>query len=216
MQKGFTTIHILLIVVILVVAGLIYSGKLNINSQKALPTPIPTPEISQVNSEVNLDDETANWKTYKDPDNKFELKYPSDFKQISKNDVIVFEKTGDNQKSKADSLSLSVKSLNNYRFSDDFSQTFYSYDANKKQWISSNGSDEFLPKRVEGDLEIYTSGVGGGLCTGDRILIPSPSRESMIEMISIICLESTEDTRDIKEISKQRTKQILSTFKFNR
>lgn len=70
-QKGFSSVQILIAIVILAVAGLAYSGKLPIPSQTGSPTPTPTPEVAQIK-------ETENWKTYTNSKDGFSIRYPKE------------------------------------------------------------------------------------------------------------------------------------------
>ncbi len=84
MNKGFATILVLLVVVLVIGGYLVYSGKIIINrSQETVPydvykltnsSPSPTPIGA---------DETANWKTYTNTIYKFSFKYPPAYTIIS-------------------------------------------------------------------------------------------------------------------------------------
>ncbi len=77
-QKGFV-LPILIIVSLLILVVVAYFF-----SAKSISLKLPT------SSPITSTDSIENWKTYRNPENKFELKYPSDWFEISEKDKGVF------------------------------------------------------------------------------------------------------------------------------
>lgn len=68
MQKGFTALHIVIVIAVAIAGYLLYFGKIN----------IPQKQVNQT-STTSLIEETANWKTYTNDYYNFTIQYPSDW-----------------------------------------------------------------------------------------------------------------------------------------
>ncbi len=79
-QKGSATVTLLVVLVVVVAAILTYFAFFKKPGEVAVsPTPTPTKTATPT------PDETANWKTYTNNQYGFEVKYPSDWEQITPN-----------------------------------------------------------------------------------------------------------------------------------
>ncbi len=202
-QKGLAPILIILLVTALAAGGYFVYMNYSKSQYKS-----PTQESPS---------ETASWKQYKDPKNRFEFKYPQEFREYKSERAVIFNKSGKVESPHKGGLQLIEYSLNEYEIPEGLASEdgLYKFDVNKKQWVFSKGSSGYnVPKLVDGNLEAYISKVGGGLCAGNRIIILEPSYTNVIEIVSTACLDSIDEDVNVDSTVDQRTKNILSTFKF--
>ncbi len=98
MQKGFSSIVVLIILVVLIGGGLFYAGRLT--APKSL-TPEPDnlqPSFSP--SQPAQNDETASWKLYSNIEKGYSIKYPSDqFVRLvcPKEELVLQKRTASNE-----------------------------------------------------------------------------------------------------------------------
>ena len=157
-QKGNILIYILLAGLIMVgMAGAYYLGTKKSATPIPNPNPVATSQTSQptsvpITSASATPDETANWKTYKDPKGRFEFQYPAEFievpfkasAQFNKSGAILEGYTEDNLR-----LDEFLGRFEQYELVDNPGGFIFRFDIKKNQWMHSNGSiSQFVPKKA--------------------------------------------------------------------
>lgn len=149
---------------------------------KALESPLPSPSA-----------ETANWKTYKNSDYNFELKYPLSFveSEINPTGVQSLVQVAGFKIGEKNFLNINVfKDLfDKYKLVDQPGGSIYRFDTKNKKWIYDKnwGADDLVPKKIEGTVESYLYETGDGICGSEFIVIPHPSYSFAVEIHNITC-----------------------------
>ena len=167
--------------------------------------------------EVELKDETANWKTYTNATFKYSIKYPDGYEvmqktasQIGPDQNVCITGRGES----TCKLILNGIPLSRYKLIDNPGGFVFYFDVNKKQWLhdKTNDTSQFVPKRIEGSIEAYTYKTGDIKCLYQYTLIPAPSYDTMIEISNAQCTD--DEGNPLPGYDDFSTDQILSTFKF--
>ena len=163
--------------------------------------------------------DTSDWQTYHNEEFGFEVKYPSLYREVLKEDTLpergFFH--GDVVKvleyKDANILIISVynKSFQGYPAVLGGS-TFY-FDIQQKKWVFDNVA-AISPKRVDVPIEAYSISEGDVLCSWDTIVVPHPSYAFVVEIIDIDCVTLKAAGGYIPAPFDLQPDQILSTFRF--
>ncbi len=222
-QKGAALILMLMgLVVLIALSGGIYYFTQVKNPTKNVVTQSPKPQPSQTpsNETANPDSIGGNWKSYKNEEYGFELKYPGSYKSIE------LRPTGEEKKIEVVSfkieeinfLTVNVfkDSLGQYKLIDQPAGAIYRFDTRNKRWVI-DGNGEPAPnvvKRMESPLEAYLYRSGDGLCVDDFIIIPHSSSSYVVEIDSVSCEIEDVNGDYKKNPNPLDPKQILGSFKF--
>lgn len=195
-QRGFVPIFILIgVVIITVLFGAYFSGKLPIKPSITQTQVSVTPTAQPARL-----DETANWKTYTDTENRFTLKYPLEWS--------VEENTNSNSWKSAD---YKVSNTGNIVSGQEIVLFVDQNPTGKsiKDWWGTDNTDYIVSNKISFNTDGYNSikynlSAPGGAVYG--VLIDKSG-----EVFRFEAYATTEKTPSIIKILNQ----ILSTFKFN-
>lgn len=212
-QKGFVELLIIVGIILLLAVG---GGAYYLGTKKSNSAPSSSlMEIASASPSA-MPNEMANWKTYKDPKNRFEFKYPAEFKEVPFNAMVQFNKSGVVLAGYTeDHLRLEefFGKFEQYELMDDPGGFIFRFDPKINRWVHKDGStSQFIPKKANAPLEAYTYSSGDIKCSWDDIIIPTPSNESVILLKNVVC--GTDEIAPDKNKRNERKNLILSTFKF--
>lgn len=161
-------------------------------------------------------DETANWKTYTNSEVGFSFQYPSSLTRETYNaaTALFIDKTQISPNQDSIRVDAILKKLDQYELVDNQGGFVFRFDPIRKEWVhkEDGSTSKFAPKRVEANTETYRYSTGDVKCSWDYIIMPHFSDPYFLEIINKVC--GTDEVAPDKDKRDERTRRILSTFKF--
>ena len=164
-------------------------------------------------------DETPNWKNYRNDEYGFELKYPENYQSIA------LQSTGQEKKTEVASFAIAQTNFltvnvfkdkfEDYKLVDQPGGDSYRFEVLNKKWVidKSREGAEYVPKKMDSVLEIYTYSTGDGPCRSNFLIIPHTTYSYVVEIVSVTCaIEVAGEFKENPEKLDQRL--LLESFKF--
>lgn len=210
-QKGLAPIIIILLIVVLILGFLVYSGKINLGYKTVLLNgPSPVPAIS-TDETANPDPIGENWKTYTSKTNTYIFKYPGNWplletNLLSKDQIEGIYFSPNPSSTSADNTIAVVETFKDGRIKslDDYKRIFlYDYGKPSSSFVDLNETS------VNGYKAISYTRIAG--------MPQLPIIEYVIingDYYYSIRLVDSDETKKNRQLNIKIFEQMLSTFKF--